>query len=339
MTVHTGTQRPFAVKQEIVDALGLAPAQVRVIVPDTGSGYGGKHSGDAAVEAAKIAKVVGKPVKVVWSRVEEFTWAYFRPAGVVEISAGVSPDGLLLGWQHDIFNAGRPGIETPYQVADPKATAHDSVPPLRQGSYRALAATFNNFARETAMDELAHLAGIDPLQFRIKNLQSDRLRAVLAAAAERFGWGKEPSTATRGFGIACGTEKGGNIATAAEIAVDPASGTIRVVRVVSAFECGAILNPDHLLNQVNGAMIMGLGGALFEAIHFKDGKIQNAHLSRYRVPRYSDIPVIDTVLLDRRDLVSAGAGECPIIGIAPAIGNAIFAATGDRRRSMPLLGA
>jgi|DewCreStandDraft_2_1066082.scaffolds.fasta_scaffold00149_69 isoquinoline 1-oxidoreductase len=199
------------------------------------------------------------------------------------------------------------------------------------------AATANHFARETAMDELAHLVGMDPLEFRLKNLKDERLRAVLEAAAHRFGWGRTKAAPDRGVGLAAGFEKGGYVATCAEIAVDRTTGEVKVLRVVTAFECGAILNPDHLTNQIEGAIVMGLGGALFEAIEFEDGKILNPRFSRYRVPRFSDLPQIDVVLLDRRDLPSAGAGETPIVGIAPAIGNAIFHATGVRLRSLPLV--
>jgi isoquinoline 1-oxidoreductase len=186
------------------------------------------------------------------------------------------------------------------------------------------------------MDDLAHAVGMDPLAFRQKNLKDARLRAVFDAAAERFGWGKSTSAAGRGAGIAGGVEKGGYVATCAEVAVDRPSGRVRVVRLVTAFDCGAVVNPDHLKNQIEGAAMMGLGGALFEAIDFDNGKILNPHFSRYRVPRFSDMPAIEAVLIDRKDQPSAGAGETPIIAVAPAIGNAIFAATGVRLRSMPM---
>jgi len=337
MTVQTGTQRPFAVKPEVAAALGIPETQVRVLVPDTGSGYGGKHAGDAAVEAARISKAIGKPVSLVWTRVEEFTFAYFRPAGVDEIFATVTNDGILAQWECDNYNSGSPGIETPYDVPSPRTDSHKSNSPLRQGSYRCLGATFNNFARESHMDDLAHGIGMDPLAFRLKNLtKNPNLVAVLKAAADKFGWDKSKAAQGRGFGLACGTEKGGYVATCVEISVNPETKAVRVVRAVTAFECGAIVNPDHLKNQVEGALIMGIGGALFEAIEFENGRILNAHLSRYRVPRYADIPKIETVLIDRKDVPSAGAGEVPIMAIAPAIGNAIFAATSTRLRSMPM---
>jgi isoquinoline 1-oxidoreductase len=186
------------------------------------------------------------------------------------------------------------------------------------------------------MDELARAVKMDPLEFRLKNLRDSRLRAVLEAAAKAFGWGKTKAADGHGFGIAAGTEKGSYLATCAEVAVDRKTGVVKVLRAVAAFECGAIVNPDHLKNQVEGAMVMGLGGALFEAVQFENGKITNPRLSDYRVPRFTDMPAIEIVLLDRKDVPSAGAGETPIIGIAPAVGNAIFDATGIRLRSMPM---
>ena len=332
LTVWTGTQRPFGVRGDLASAFKISEENVHVIVPDTGSGYGGKHSGEAAIEAARLARGAGKPVKLVWTREEEFTWAYFRPAGVIEISSGTRKDGTLTAWECHNYNSGASALRTPYSVPNLISEFHGTDSPLKQGSYRALASTANTFARETHMDELAHALKLDPLEFRLKNLHDVRLRAVLEAAAKSFGWGKKPK-ANRGVGIAGSTEKGSYVATCAEVAVE--NGKIKVLRAVSAFECGAIVNPDHLKNQVEGAVVMGIGGALFEAIQFENGKILNGRFSEYRVPRFSDTPELETVLLNRKDLPSAGAGETPIIGIAPAIGNALFAATGKRLRSMP----
>jgi nicotinate dehydrogenase subunit B len=214
---------------------------------------------------------------------------------------------------------------------------HPTRSPLRQGSYRALAATANHFARESHMDELAHVLKMDPLQFRLKNLKNERLRAVFTAAADKFGWAKRPAVPNRGYGMGGGYEKLGNVATFVEVEVDTKSRQVTMVRVVSAFECGAIVNPDNLRNQIEGSNVQGLGGALFEAIQFQDGKILNGRMSEYRVPRFSDLPAIETVLVDRKDLPSAGAGECPLVGLAPAIANAIFDASGVRLRSLPLV--
>lgn len=337
LTVWTGTQRPFGVRTELANAFRLPETNVRVIVPDTGSGYGGKHTGEMAVEAARLAKAAGKPVKLVWSREEEFTWAYFRPAGVIEIKSAVSQDGTITAWEFHNYNSGGSAIRSPYNIPNQQTRFHNVRSPLRQGSYRGLAATANHFAREVHMDELAHSLKMDPLAFRLKNLKDERLRAVLEAAAKAFGWGKTKAPAGHGYGIAGGTEKGGYVASCAEVAVDKASGKVKLVRVVTAFECGAIVNPDGLKNQVEGAVIQGIGGALFEAIEFADGKILNPRFSKYRVPRFSDVPKLETVLLDRKDLPSAGAGECPIVALAPSVGNAIFAATSVRLCSLPMV--
>ena len=336
LTVWTGTQRPFGARSELAQAFGIAEDRVRVIVPDTGSGYGGKHTAEAAIEAARLAKAAGKPVKLVWTRPEEFTWAYFRPAGVIDVASGVRNDGQITAWEFHNYNSGGSAIRTPYDVANQKIEFHSTSSPLRQGSYRGLAATANHFARESQMDDLARAVKMDPLEFRFKNLRDARLRAVLEAAAKAFGWGKAKAAAEHGWGIAGGFEKGSYLATCAEVFADRASGKVKVLRVVAAFECGAVVNPEHLKNQIEGAIVMGLGGALFEAIEFENGRSRNPRFADYRVPRFSDAPAIEVVLVDRKDLPSTGAGETPIVGIAPAIRNAILDATGIALFSLPL---
>jgi nicotinate dehydrogenase subunit B len=336
LTVWTGSQRPFGVRGELADTFRIPENNVRVFVPDTGSAYGGKHTGDAAIEAARLARAAKRPVKVVWTREEEFTWAYFRPAGVIQIKSAISSDGKLLAWDFHNYHSGSSGIETPYTVPNVRTQFHTVPLILRSGSYRGLAATANHFARESHMDALALSAKLDPLEFRLKNLDDARLRAVLEAAANKFGW-PHAKAEGRGFGVAAGHEKGSYVATCAEIAVDKNSGAVRIVRLVTAFECGAIVNPDGLRNQVIGANIQGLGGALFEAIEFENGRITNPRFSRYRVPRFRDIPEIEAVLLDHKDIAPAGAGETPIMAVAPAIGNAIFNATNERLTNLPLI--
>jgi isoquinoline 1-oxidoreductase len=331
VTVWTGTQRPFGVREEVAEALGIEQDRVRVLVPPTGSGYGGKHATEAAVEAARLARATGRPVKVRWSRAEEFAWAYFRPASVIDVRSALGPDGRLAAWDFRNVNSGPFGIRSPYAIPNERLEYQPADSPLRQGSYRALAATANTFARESHIDELAHAAGADPLEFRLANLRDKRVAAVLNAAAEAFAWKPGASGAGSGMGIACGVDKGGRIATCVEVA------GASLTRIVTAFECGAIVDPDNLRNQVEGATVMGLGGALFEAVHFENGRPTNGSMTAYRVPRFSDVPPIEVILLDRRDQPSAGAGETPIIAIAPAIANAIFAATGRRIRSLPLL--
>ena len=334
LTVWTGSQRPFAIRDDLAQTFRISPDNVRVLIPDTGSAYGGKHTGDAAVEAARLAKAAGKPVKVNWTREEEFTWAYFRPAGVIDVKSAAKKDGTLVAWEFHNYNSGPSGIMTPYDVVNQAISFHPVDSPLRVGSYRGLAAPANFFARESQMDELAHALGMEALEFRLKNLSDARLRAVFQAAAEKFGWGNRKSSPGRGFGIAGGTEKGSYIATCAEVEI--VKGIPEIRRVVEAFECGAVVNPDGLRNQVEGAIVQAIGGALFEQIRFENGRILNARMAKYRVPRFADVPKIEVVLVDRKDLPSAGAGETPNMGLAPAVANAIFAATAIRVRDMPL---
>jgi isoquinoline 1-oxidoreductase len=332
LTVWTATQRPFGVRDELCEAFHLAPDRVRVIVPDAGSAYGGKHTGEAAVEAARLARAAGRPVRVTWSREEEFAHAYCRPGGVIDVKSGVNQDGVVTAWEYDSYNAGPAAIRPIYTFANQRVEMHATRSPLRVGSYRGLAATANHFARETHLDEIAATLGMDPLELRLRNLSDVRQRAVLQAAAERAGWRGRSSA----LGIACGFEKGSYVATVADVAVG-SSGVVQVKRLVVAYECGAIVNPDGLRNQVEGAVIQGIGGALFERVLFENARVTNPRFESYRVPRFADVPAIDLVLLNRTDLASAGAGETPIVAVAPAIGNAIFAASGVRLRNLPLV--
>lgn len=337
LTVWTGTQQPARVRSELMEVFRLPEDRVRVIVPDTGGGFGGKHTGESAIEAARLAKATGRPVSVRWTRQEEFTWAYFRPAGVIDIQAGLDDDGKIVAWDFTNYNSGGSAIDTPYRVPHGQTQFVAADSPLRQGSYRALASTANTFARESMMDELADAAKVDPLEFRLAHLPEGRVRDVLQDAARRFGWSerrKVPPTGGRGVGLACGTEKGSYVAACAEVEV--AGGEITVLSICQAYECGAIQNPGNLKAQVEGCIMMGLGGALLEEVRFKDGVIENDRFSQYAVPRMNHLPQLDIVLRDRPDLASVGAGETPIIAVAPAIGNAIYHATGVRIRSMPL---
>jgi CO/xanthine dehydrogenase Mo-binding subunit len=338
LTVRAGVDGPQSVQGDLARALGIPSDSVRVIVPDMGSGFGGKHTGEAAEEAARLAKAASRPVAVHWTRAEEFTWAYFRPAAVIECKGGLDAKGALIAWDFTNINAGGAAIDTPYNIANTRILSAGSDSPLRQGAYRCLAATANNFARESFMDELAAAAGADPLAFRLAHLENQRIRTVLETAAKHFDWQTRIKKVTRetGVGLACGTEKNSVVAACVEVGIDRKRGRIKVNEVCEAFECGPIQNPANLLSQVQGCIIMGLGGALSEEIQFEDGKILNASFAGYHVPRFKDVPKIDVHLVNKTDIPSAGGGETPIIAIAPAIANAIFAATGVRIRSMPL---
>jgi CO/xanthine dehydrogenase Mo-binding subunit len=339
LTVWTATQNPMNVRRELANTFHLADDHVRVIVPDFGGAFGGKHTGECAVEAARLAQVAKKPVALRWTRSEEFTWAYFRPAAVIDLEATLDNGGKITSWYSADINYGSPGIETPYAIENHKSEVIESKPPLRHGSYRALAATANNFARESFMDELADAAGLDPLAFRIAHLSNPRLRAALEEVANRFDFASKrsrPVGKDTGVGIACATEKGSCVATCAEVQIDRDKNVIKVLHICQTFECGAILNPANLENQVQGAIMQGLGPALREISEFEQGRITNTSFFDYEVPRFADLPKLEVHLLDRPDLPSAGAGETPLIALAPAIANAVSHATGKRLRIMPL---
>jgi nicotinate dehydrogenase subunit B len=338
LTVWTGTSTPFRVRSELAGILGVREQDVRVVVPDYGGGFGGKHGGAVALEAARLARAARRPVKVQWSRDEEFRHGYLRPAAVIDISSSARESGEITGWSFTNINSGSAGILSPYRIPHQRISYLPARSPLPQGSYRALAATANHFARESHMDELAWRLAVDPLAFRLRHLDDERLAEVFQAAAGRIGW-RTPVDASRcdgtGMGIAGGIEKGGRVATAAEVRVG-ADGVLHVDRLVTAFDCGTVVNPDGLTNQIEGATMMALGGALFEAVDFASGRICNASLAQYRVPRLTDLPQIEVVLLDRPGEPSAGGGETPMVAVAPAIANGIYDARRIRLRSMPL---
>ncbi|HTQ38650.1 MAG TPA: molybdopterin cofactor-binding domain-containing protein [Pirellulales bacterium] len=343
LRVWTASQNPFGVRGELALAFHIPQEGVRVIVPDFGGGFGGKHSGESAIEAARLAKQAGKPVLLHWTRAEEFTWAYFRAAALVKTEASLDADGNITSWYFVNINPPeRSAVDPPYRVGKKFAQMQAAAAPLRHGSYRALSATGNTFARESFMDELADAAGKDPLEFRLAHLGDPRLREVLQTAAQRFNWTDSRSKKAEnvGVGLACGSDKNSVVAACAEVEVDPKSGEISVRRVCEVFEAGAIINPENLRTQVMGGVIMGIGAALREEMKFAGGKMLNAAFSKYLVPRFDDVPELDIHLLnkpfDRPEAPSAGAGETPIIAIAPAIANAVFHATGQRIRQMPI---
>jgi isoquinoline 1-oxidoreductase len=342
LTVWTATSTPFRARGELAAALGIDPAVVRVIVPDFGGGFGGKHGSAVALEAARLSRAAGRPVRVQWSRRDEFTAGYLRPAAIIDIASGADAAGTLTAWSHANVNSPTPGLLTPYRVPHRRHSHQPARSPLAQGSYRALAATANNFARESHLDEVAAAVGADPVEFRMRHLSDEQLQAVLEAAAAEIGWpgdsGPAGSAIRAGTGVALGFfDNRGRVATAARVQV-AADGTVRLERLVTAVGCGAVVHPDGLVNQVEGAIAMALGPALFEQIDFSAGRILNASMSEYRVPRLADVPAdVTVVVIDQPGQPSSGCGEAPLIAVAPAIGNAIYRACGVRLRSMPLI--
>jgi isoquinoline 1-oxidoreductase len=341
LTVWAGSQRPFGVRAELAQRFGIDEALVHVITPEVGGGFGGKSIYPVAIEAARLAKLAGRPVRVAYTRTEETVWATFRPAALIEIRSGFTADGRLVAWSFAAHHAaksrpmiGRRGSETPYDVANAKVTVGASDGPLPAGSYRSLGGAVNHFAREVHMDEIAAAVGLDPVELRLRNLSHPRFRRVLERAASDFGWTGAKQPSGRGVGVAVGLDVGSYAATCVEL--DVQGSEVKVSRVSAAVDCGLVVNPDGATNQVEGSIVMGLGTALYEAIDVAGGRVLNPGFTRYRVPRITNAPAIGVALVGDPETPSSGAGEPGIVPLAPAVANAVFDRTGQRLRELPL---
>jgi nicotinate dehydrogenase subunit B len=343
ITIWASTQNPFGVKDEIASALGLSPQDVRVITPYVGGGFGGKASNRQTVEAARLSKLSGRTVQVAWTRAEEFFYDTFRPAAVVKIKAGVNGSGRISFWDYGVYFAGERGAEPFYDIPNQRTVSYGSgwrgTPgshPFGTGAWRAPGNNTNTFARESQIDILAVQAGVDPLEFRLKNLEDKRMIRVLEEAARKFGWTPRKAPSGRGYGIACGIDAGTYVAHIAEVEVSKGTGDVRVNRVVCAQDMGLSINPEGAKIQMEGCITMGLGYALSEEIHFKGGEILDLNFDTYEIPRFSWLPRIETVLLQDREAAPQGGGEPPIICMGGVIGNAIFDAVGARMLQLPM---
>jgi nicotinate dehydrogenase subunit B len=342
MTVWASTQSPFGLRDGITRELGFAADKVRVITPFVGGGFGGKGEFQQGFEAARLTKLVGKPVMLVWTRDEEFFYDTFHPAGVVKIKSGIDKSGLIKLWDYNLYYSGSRGSDTIYDVPNSKTTHYSEkrngppVHPFGTGAWRAPNNNTNTFAREVQIDIMANAAGIDPLEFRLKNLKDEKMIACLKAVADKFGYkpGKTPSG--RGIGIALGIDAGSWVAHMAEVKVDKSSGKVQVIRVSCAQDMGLCVNPEGATIQMEGCIMMGLGYTLTEELMFEGGNIQNRGFDTYTIPHFSWLPKIETVILERKDKPPQGGGEPAIIAIGAVIANAIFDATGARLFRMPM---
>jgi isoquinoline 1-oxidoreductase len=343
VTIWASTQTPFALKDAAASLLGLPAQNVRVITPFVGGGFGGKSNNQQALEAVRLAKLAGKPVQVAWTRAEEFFYDSFRPAALVKIQAGVSVSGLISFWDYGVYFAGERGAPQFYNIPHHRTivygsgwTAAPGSHPFATGPWRAPGNNTNSFARESHIDMLAAEVGIDPVEFRLKNLNDERMRRVLQAAAKKFGWSPARAPSKRGYGVACGTDAGTYVAHMAEVAVNKNTGHIQVKRVVCAQEMGLCVNPEGARLQMEGCTTMGLGYALSEEVRFKGGEILDSNFDTYSIPRFSWLPEIETVILDAKDSQPQGGGEPPIICMGGLIANAVFDATGARLLQLPM---
>jgi isoquinoline 1-oxidoreductase len=341
-TVWASTQSPFGVQRQVAQATGLPTEKVRVITPFVGGGFGGKATSVQAVEAARLSKKAGKPVMVAWTREEEFFFDTFRPAAVVKIRSGLDASGRMTLWDYKVYFAGRRGCENFYTIPHHREAAHGEwrieagIHPFAVGPWRAPAANTNVYARDLHLHLMASMAGRDPLAFRLEHLEDKRMRRVLTAAAERFGWKPLKPPSGKGYGIACGIDAETYVAAMAEVAVDRDSGMIAVKRVVCAQDMGQVVNPQGATIQMEGCITMGLGYALSEEIHFSDGRLTDLNFDTYAIPRFSWLPRIETVIVPNADLPPKGGGEPAIICMGGVLASAVFDATGAKLRQLPM---
>lgn len=342
-TIWASTQTPFPLRSQAAEALGVTEDKVHVIPPFVGGGFGGKTYNQQAIEAARLAKKVGRPVQVAWSRAEEFFFDTFRPAAVVKIDAGIGDDGRITDWDFTTYFAGSRGAEHFYDIPNHRTVAAPSgwrgapgTHPFPTGAWRAPGNNTNSFARESHIDALAAAAGLDPVEFRRRHLADAKMRRVLDATASRFGWRPAPAPSGRGRGIALGIDAGTYVGLAVEVDVDRSTGKVRVTRMVCAQDMGLAINPEGATIQMEGCLTMGLGYALAEDVRFDGGRVLDTNFDTYEIPRFSWLPDIETVILDAAGDPPQGGGEPAIIVVGAAVANAIFDAVGGRVLRMPM---
>lgn len=346
-TVWASTQTPFPTRDEIARALGFDKSRVRVIVPFVGGGFGGKSASLQAIQAARLSRIVGRPVQVAWTREQEFYYDTFDPAGVAKVRAGLGADKRIAFWNYDVYSAAGRGATLFYDVPNLRVrsfggmsfeldTAGAGLHPFAVGPWRAPGANMNVFAIESHIDALAAAAKADPVAFRFAHLSDPRLKNALKACADRFGWKAAAGPSGLGQGVALSSDAGSVVATMAEVKVDAATGAAKVQRIVSAIDMGQIVNTEGARQQCEGGLTQGLGYTFCEELRFKGGEILDTNFDTYALPRFSMVPPIEVVLLKNDALAPQGAGEPSITTAGASIANAVFDATGARVRRLPL---
>jgi isoquinoline 1-oxidoreductase len=342
-TIWASTQNPFMLKPQLAWAIRVPAEDIRVITPFLGGGFGGKAFNQQAVEAARLAKAAGVPVQVSWSRDEEFFYDTPRPAAVVKIKSGVDAAGKIVLWDYRVHFAGERGAAHFYDIAHHATVSDDgdfggrtNAHALRIGAWRGVGCSTNTFGRESQIDNMAAKAGMDPVEFRLKNLKDERMLGVLKAAAEKFAWTPQKAPSGRGVGVACGIDAGTYVALMAEVDVDRDTGRVKVKRILCAQDMGLVVNPQGATIQMEGCLMMGLGYALTEEVHFQGGDVLDRDFRAYEIPKFSWLPKIETVLISAKNTWPRGGGEPAVVGVGAVIGNALFDAIGVRMRQLPM---
>ncbi len=346
-TVWASTQTPFPTRDRVAVVLGLDKKNVHVITPLLGGGFGGKSADLQVTEAARLAKIVGKPVQVAWSRAEEFYEDRFDPASTVKVTSGTDGKGSIVAWDYAVYAAGERGAncvysiphsrirsagQAPYEAPAERSTFH----PFDTGPWRGPGANMNVFAIESQIDIMAFAEGVDPLTFRLNNLSDQRMKKLMQVAADQFGWSERKRSDGIGCGIACNIDAGTYVATIAEVQVEPKTGVVKVLRIVCAQDMGIVVNPEGAKMQIEGGITMGLGYSLSEEVQFRGGEILDANFDSYQIPRFSWVPKFEIVLVKNDELAPQGGGEPPITTTGAVLANAIFDAVGVRMFQLPM---
>jgi isoquinoline 1-oxidoreductase beta subunit len=353
--IWTGTQFQTVDRMAAARVAGLQPEQVTLHTTLLGGGFGRRANpaSDFVIEAVQLAKAIKTPVKVLWTRDDDLRGGYYRPLWLSRCSAGLDGEGNPVAWSHRIVGQSimkgtafesmiKDGIDEtsvegaadlPYAIPNMQVELHSPEVPVPVLWWRSVGHSHTAFVVESFIDELAHAAGRDPVQFRRQLLQGHpRHLGVLDLAAQKSDWGR-PLPAGRGRGIAVHHSFGSWVAEVAEVAVD--GGQVRVERVVCAVDCGFAVNPKTIEAQLESAVAYGLSAALHGAITLRDGRVEQSHFGDYPILRIDEMPRVEVYLVPSAAAPS-GIGEPGLPPIAPAVTNAIFAATGQRVRSLPI---
>ncbi len=342
MKVWASCQTPYPTRDDIAETVGMDPKDVQLLPVFVGGGFGGKIYNPQATEVARLVKLTGKPVQLVFSREEEFMYDRLRPAAVVKINAGLSEAGRISYWDYAVHQGGGREAAHFYDIPHSRTRALGAPRgtmghPFFTGAWRAPSVNTNTFARESQMDILAVAAGVDPVEFRLRHLEHDpRMANVLKTGAERFGWTPAKGPSGRGYGFALGIDVGTYVVVFVEAEVDKNTGYVQVKRAVCCQDMGMIVNPQGATLQAEGCMLMGLGYALREEIQFEGRKMLSRNYDSYAITQFNMAPELDVVLMDSPHDVPHGGGEPPIVCMGGAVANAVFDATGARVFRQPL---